>query len=157
MSNEADKKVYTAGIFIASFIIFIFSLFPGAFLLGEAADLGLSGAAGSPDTSPPSATVNPINLSNLDNGMSIASGLISILAAVYGIQLTRSEFAKLKASQIDKEMQRQEIEKLRIELELEKIKIEKKKAKLSPQRQAGKAKAKPKQDAASKLKSKKVR
>lgn len=127
MSNEADKKVYTAGIFIASFVIFIFSLFPGAFLLGEAVDLGLSGAAGSPDTGSPSAQNDPINLSSLDNGMSIASGVISILAAVYGIQLTRSEFAKLKASQIDKEMQRQEIEKLRIELELEKIKSAKRK------------------------------
>lgn len=74
-----------------------------------------------------------------DSSISIVSGVVSILSAAYGIQLTRSEFAKLKAAQIDRDMQMKEIEKLRLELELEKQKDAKKRQKAARQRKQAKA------------------
>ena len=151
MDNDNEKKVYTALVFSISLLVFIFSIVSGGISISGINLAGSAGMGNSPENN------DPISLDLFDNSVSIISGIISIFAAVYGIQLTRSEFAKLRAVQIDKEMQRAEIEKLRIELELEKFKAQKKKSKPSPQRQEGKAKTKPKQDNASKLKSKKVR
>lgn len=134
MHKESQKKVYTAVIFFISLLIFIFSFVPGAFF---ASNIDLSGAAGGGGSSgsPPTPPSNdPINLSTFDNSVSIVSGVLSLLSAIYGIQLTRSEFAKLKAAQIDREMQRQEIEKLRLELELEKQKEAKRKERAKKQR-----------------------
>lgn len=119
MYDESKRKVYTAFIFIVSLLIFIFSLVPGAFFVST---VNLSGTAGGPDTPSIPSTNDQVNLAVFDSGVSIVSGILSILAAAYGIQLTRSEFAKLRAIQIDSDMQRREIEKLRLELELEKQK-----------------------------------
>lgn len=119
MPKSSIAKIYTAIIFIVSLLIFIFSLIPGAFFIST---VNLSGAAGVSDNPSDAPANDPISVTTFDSSVSIASGVVSILSALYGIQLTRSEFAKLKAAQIDREMQRQEIEKLRIELELEKLK-----------------------------------
>jgi hypothetical protein len=134
MSGESSKKVYTTVVFIISLLIFIFSLFPGMFFMSA---VGLTGTAGVPDD-PSSPSAAPINMDIFDSGISIVSGVVSILSAAYGIQLTRSEFAKLKAAQIDRDMQIREIEKLRLELELEKEKEAKRKQRAKEQSKAKK-------------------
>lgn len=131
MYNESNRKVYITIVFFVSLLIFILSLFPGAYFVST---VDLSGTAGDSGTPPTPSTNDPINLSVFDNGVSIISGMVSILSAVYGITLTRSEFAKLKAAQIDREMQMQEIEKLRLELELEKRKEAKRKERSNKQK-----------------------
>ncbi len=134
MHNESKRKVYTAIVFIVSLLIFIFSLVPGAFFVSTVGLSGAAGAGGSSETPPPPPGNDPINLDTFDSSVSIVSGVLSILTAIYGIQLTRSEFAKLKSVQIDSDMQRKEIEKLRLELELEKQKEEKRKKRAAQQR-----------------------
>lgn len=135
MYDESKRKVLTAVVFMASLLIFILSLIPGMFFVST---VDLSGSAGVPDPSSTPPSNDPINLATFDNSVSIVSGVVSILAAAYGVQLTRSEFAKLKTSQIDREMQRQEIEKLRLELELEKQKKAKRKQRITTQRKRAK-------------------
>ena len=125
MPNDENKKFYTIAIFVVSLPIFISSLVPGKYFVSS---IDLSGAAGVPNNPEQPPTTDPISITAVDSGVSIISGVLSILAALYGIVLTRSEFAKLKAVQIDREMQRQEIEKLRLELELEKQRKQKAKS-----------------------------
>lgn len=137
MHDNSNRKVYTAVVFIISLLIFIFSLVPGAFFVST---VNLSGTAGDPNAPSDPSVIEPINLTVYDSSISIVAGIVSILAAVYGIQLTRSEFAKLRAAQIDSDMQRKEIEKLRLELELEKQKEEKRKKRAAKQRKQIKTK-----------------
>lgn len=134
MYGESKRKIYTAVVFIVSLLIFIFSLIPGAFFVSTVNLSGSAGVGGSTETPSTPPSNDPINLATFDSSVSIVSGILSILTAIYGIQLTRSEFAKLKSVQIDSDMQRREIEKLRLELELEKQKEEKRKQRAAKQR-----------------------
>lgn len=140
MSKTSKTKIYTAIVFIISLLIFIFSLIPGAIFVSTVNLSGSAGIGGSSETPSTPPANDPISVTTFDSSVSIASGIVSILSAVYGIQLTRSEFAKLKAAQIDREMQMQEIEKLRLELELEKQKEAKRKEREIRQRKQGKLK-----------------
>jgi len=134
MYGDTKRKIYTAVVFIVSLLIFIFSLIPGAFFVSTVNLSGSAGVGGSTETPSTPPNNDPINLATFDNSVSIVSGILSMFSAAYGIQLTRSEFAKLKLAQIDQEMQRQEIEKLRLELELEKQKEKKRKHRATSQR-----------------------
>lgn len=124
-SNKINSKYVVLGVFVVSLIVFVISVVPTAYFASGNSLVGTAGQPPNPDepTEPlePS-TENGNSVPALDRGVSIISGIITIVSGVLGLQTTRSGFAALKAKEIDKEMQMREIEILRLELELEKQK-----------------------------------
>jgi hypothetical protein len=115
LKNIKPTKI-AASVFLGSLLIFVISLLPSAYITGSY----LAGAAGAN-----SEPIDTIPMSSFERGLSLLSGLVTVVSGIYAIQKTRSE---LKIKEMDDKMQMREIEKLHLELELEKRRKTKKQA-----------------------------